>query len=320
MPNNSYFAITKQQNTSTLSNMHDLKTNFDKMLDICKEIGKEFTNEQGNIPRCGVIPRFSDLEVIALSLTAESLSIDSENLLFHKLESDYKSDFPNLISRRQYNDRRKYLFGLSDRIRRAMVELIDASVNVFSVDSKPIEVCRISRSGRNKIGKRDYERAPSKGFCASQNRYYYGYKLHTVCGIKGVIHSFDLTKASVHDIHYLNDLKWEISDCTLLGDKGYINKEIQLDLFETARIQLEVPYRSNQKDFKPTFKLFKRFRKRIETLFSQLDDQFLMVRNYAKDVNGIFTRVLAKITAITALQYLNKINNRPIGRVKHALA
>jgi hypothetical protein len=77
--------------------MHNLKTNFDKILDICKETGKEFTNAQGNIPRCGVVPRFSDLEVVALSLTAESLSIDSESLLFSKLASDYKTDFPNLI-------------------------------------------------------------------------------------------------------------------------------------------------------------------------------------------------------------------------------
>jgi hypothetical protein len=34
------------------------------------------------------------LEVIALSLTAEALSIDSENRLFSKLNSDYKTDFP----------------------------------------------------------------------------------------------------------------------------------------------------------------------------------------------------------------------------------
>jgi hypothetical protein len=44
-----------------------------------------------------------------------------------------------------------------------------------------------------------------------------------------------------------------------------------------------------------------------------------MIGNYAKDVYGIFTRVLAKITAITALQYPNKINGKPIGRVKQAL-
>ncbi|KAA6300015.1 MAG: hypothetical protein EZS26_003847 [Candidatus Ordinivivax streblomastigis] len=49
------------------------------MLDICKQFGKEFTNERGNIPRCGVVPRFSDLEIVALSLTAEALSIDSRH-------------------------------------------------------------------------------------------------------------------------------------------------------------------------------------------------------------------------------------------------
>ncbi|KAA6315771.1 hypothetical protein EZS27_033823, partial [termite gut metagenome] len=121
------------------------------------------------------------------------------------------------------------------------------------------------------------------------------------------------------DIRYLHDLKYGISHCTLLGDKGYVSKNILLNLFETAHIRLEVPYRSNQKNFKPWFNPFRKLRKRVKTVFSQLDDQFLLLRNYAKDVKGIFTRVLAKMASITALQYLNKINNRPIGRVKHAL-
>ena len=65
--------------------MHNLAVNFGKILNICKHFGKEFTNDQGNIPRCGVVPKFSDLEAVALSQTAEALSIDSENLLFAKL-------------------------------------------------------------------------------------------------------------------------------------------------------------------------------------------------------------------------------------------
>ncbi len=48
--------------------------------------------------------RFGDLEVVALSLTAEHLSIDSENNLFDRLK-EYKTEMPNLISRRQFNDR-----------------------------------------------------------------------------------------------------------------------------------------------------------------------------------------------------------------------
>ncbi|KAA6341014.1 hypothetical protein EZS27_011144 [termite gut metagenome] len=254
--------------------MHNLKANFDKMSDICKQFGKEFTNEQGNISRCGMFPRFSDLEVVALSLTAEALSIDSENLLFVKFSTDYKDDFPHLTSRRQYNDRRKYVFDLTASIRRRMASSPNEYEGVYCVDSKPVETCRLSRSSRSKAGREDYSKAPSKGYCASQNRYYYGYKLH---------------------------------------------KDIQLDLFQTAHIRLEVPYRSNQKDFKPWFKPFRKLRKRVETVFSQLDDQFLLLRNYAKDVKGIFTCVLAKIASMTALQYLNKINKIPIGRAKYAL-
>ena len=162
-------------------------------------------------------------------------------------------------------------------------QYIDQYEDIFAVDSKPVEVCRLARSKRNKVGKDFYEQAPSYGFCASQNRYYYGYKLHTVCSINGVIHSFDLTKALVHDIHYLNDVKYEMSDCTLIGDRAYLSKTVQLDLFEQANIQLEVPMRANQIDFEPAFKPFRKVRKRVETLFSQLDDQFLLLRNYAKD-------------------------------------
>ena len=53
-------------------------------------------------------------------------------------------------------------------------------------------------------------------------------------------------------------------------------------------------------------KFLKKSRKRIETLFSQLCDQFMIRRNYAKSFQGFKTRILAKITALTLVQYINK--------------
>ena len=129
----------------------------------------------------------------------------------------------------------------------------------------------------------------------------------------------DLTKASVHDIHYLKDIKVEFSNCTVIGDRGYISAEVQLDLFETENIRVEVPCRINQKEWKPTFLPFAKARKRIETLFSQLCDQFMIIRDYAKDTQGLFTRIIGKISALTILQYINYKNRKPIGRVKYAL-
>ena len=68
----------------------------------------------------------------------------------------------------------------------------------------------------------------------------------------------------------------------LVGDKGYLYETIQLDLFNDVYIKLETPKRINQKDYKPRFYPYKKYRKRIETLFSQLCDQFMIRRNYAK--------------------------------------
>lgn len=103
----------------------------------------------------------------------------------------------------------------------------------------------------------------------------------------------------------------------LLGDKGYLSQTIQLDLFNEANIQLETPKRMNQKDYKPQFYPFKKYRKRIETLFSQLCDQFMIRRNYAKTFQGFKTRILAKIMTLTTIQYLNKfVFKRNINQLK----
>ena len=134
------------------------------------------------------------------------------------------------------------------------------------------------------------------------------------------IHSYDLTQASVHDLKYVNDIGQDFFQCTIIGDKGYLSAEVQLNLFESAYIRLEVPYRLNQKNWKPFYKPFGKVRKRVETDFSQFTDQFNIMRNYAKQHVGFFTRIISKVSAFTVSQYLNSINNRPIGRIKYALA
>lgn len=301
--------------------MHSISTNFSKILEVIKGIIVDEITEEGNYLRRGTRPRFSDVEVIALSLTAECLSIDSENYLFAKLNSEYANDFKNLISRRQYNDRRKLLFTKTEAIRKSMSERLNRQADVFAIDSMPLEICKISREQRNKMGKESPHYSPDKGYCASQKKYFYGYKLHSVCSAAGVIQSLDLTRASVHDVHYLKDVNELFSNCIIVGDKGYISRQQQLNLFETAGIQLEVPLRNNQKEQKPVMWILKKVRKRIETVFSQLCDQFMIQRNYAKSFTGFKSRVLAKVAGLTVLQFLNKfINHKPVGRVKHSLA
>lgn len=156
--------------------------------------------------RPGPKPKFTDLEVIGLSLTSEYMSIDSENLLFKKIESCHKQDFPNFVHRSQYNRRRKEMFYFIENIRKVMAEPFLEFEDYMILDSMLLEVCKLSRAGWAKTCKDSFSSVPDTGYCASQNIYFYGYKLHGVCSVNRVFHSIDLTKASLHDHAFLHDI------------------------------------------------------------------------------------------------------------------
>ena len=52
--------------------MHKLCKEDAKLLNICKQIAGNLVNESGKVPRRGVVPKFSDLEVVALNMASEA--------------------------------------------------------------------------------------------------------------------------------------------------------------------------------------------------------------------------------------------------------
>ena len=293
--------------------MSNIVKNYYRVLEVISSLNWEYEHKS----KVGRKSKMSDIEVVALSLTSEYMSIDSENSLFKQIKP---SEIPNLIERSQFNKRRRKLFFFLNKIRLKLASSFIEFEKYFIVDSMPLEICKFSRHNRIKICKDEFETAPSKGYCASQNNWFYGYKLHGVCSVNGIFHSLEITKAEVHDVHFLKNIKQQMSDCVLLGDRGYLSESIQLDLFRTVNIKLENPMRMNQKQYKPQPYIFRKSRKRIETLFSQLCDQFRIRNNYAKSFKGFKTRILAKITALTLVQYINKfIFDRPINNIKNQI-
>lgn len=288
--------------------MHNFTANYEIILKVLKQISEETL-----LPYQRRKPMLSDIEVVSINLTAEYLGIDSECDLFRKLPPKLSSN----IERSVYNRRRRKLFPYLEQIRTELSGLLNVNEDHFIVDSMPLEVCKLSRSGRSRVCRDAAYSAPNKGYCASHATHYYGYKLHATCSLSGVFQSMDISPASVHDIHYLKDIKAQLRDCTLIGDRGYLSAEYQLNLFETCRIKLDAPMRNNQKNYREQPYIYRKSRKRIETLFSQLCDQFMIRRNYAKSFEGFKTRVLSKISALTIVQYINKtIFNRNINNIK----
>jgi hypothetical protein len=262
-------------------------------------------------------PKLSNMALVALNLTAEYMSINIELQLFRCLEG---TRLESEIERSVYNKRRKKLFAYTEAIRKRLSEKFAEFTDVFVVDSMPTPICKYARSGRSNICS-TYDIQPTFGHCASQKNKYFGYKFHAVCDKNGVFHSFDLAPAHIHDLNYLKDVNHILNNCTLIGDRGYISADYQLDLFTHSNIKLSVPMRKNQHNFIPFSKVKSKIRKRIETNFSQLHGQFLWATNHAKSFLGLATRILSKITAFTMIQYLNYfVFKRPINRIKINLA
>lgn len=261
-------------------------------------------------------PKLSDKQLIALTLAAEAMGIDSERYLFKQLPPCVADK----IERSVYNRRRRQLGFKIEAFRQQIVAHLAPAAHCYLIDSMPLEACKLSRAKRSRICQDSPEVKPDFGYCAAQRTHYFGYKIHAVCTAQGVLKTFDISKASCHDIHYLNDVQTQISNCLLVGDKGYLSYQWQQDLFETAAIELTTPMRKNQQDVKAFSPLLRKARKRIETLFSQLCDQFMIRRNYAKSFEGFATRILSKITALTMIQWVNHRSGNKINNLKIVVA
>lgn len=303
--------------------MHDLKAMYKKTFSIAKEFFKDDINAQGNFRPSARHPKMSDLAIISLAVCAESASIDSENLLFSKLKTNYSSMFPQLIHRTRYNRRRRALREYIQELIKRIAMKIGKGSTIDLVDSMPCPVVKNSRERSYSICKEALHTAPRKGYSAVDKRFYIGYKLHLLSSEHGVIQDLQITPANVHDIHYLKKLNPEYytRGKTIIGDKGYISAQVQTDLFTEHNINLKVPYKRNQKESHSHINYADaKKRRRIETQFSQLCDQFRIKWNYAKTYVGFTTRIFSKVAAIGVLQLINIEKKRPLNHIKHAWA
>lgn len=76
--------------TTTNQLMRNFIANFVKNFGFCKGLNGNLVNELGKVSGCGVVPKFSDLEIVVLGITAEAFGFDSENFLFHRLHNECK--------------------------------------------------------------------------------------------------------------------------------------------------------------------------------------------------------------------------------------
>lgn len=275
----------------------------------------------GNFRRYSNQPKASDIEIVALAFTAEAMQIDSENMLFSILRNSYPQYCKTLPGRTNFNRPRRFLQPFIDQLSEKLSIELSEGEKTFIIDSMPLPICRFVRCNNLKIMKDDLDFLPVKGYSAIDKSHYFGYKLNMVVSSNSVINNFSISQANVHDVKDLDDMtKGFLENVKLLGDKGYIGKNIQLNLFKEYSVKLITPLRGNQVGSTQWNPLYRKTRNRIETTFSQFCDQFSIKKNFAKSFYGFFARITCKIGAFTCLQYLNMNKQRPLNQIKLTLA
>jgi len=149
------------------THMHDLKTIYMKIRKQVKISLKEQLIFGDSIHKYPNPPKLSDVEIISLAITAECLAIDSENLLWSKIKSDYPNLFPNLIHRTNFNRRRKHLEPYISLCSSNWAKLLYENEDQFIVDSIPIPVFKIAREYSSTVCRREEDEvAANKGYHA----------------------------------------------------------------------------------------------------------------------------------------------------------
>jgi hypothetical protein len=260
----------------------------------------------------------SDSELIAMTIIGECRGWDLETaMLSHWRE--HRDLFPTLPSQSRFNRRRRNLALVVNAIRQAILHVLDVAQDSFSViDSLPVPALSFHLVPQSTADWDVHDAA--FGHCASKKQTFYGYKLHLLLTVGGVIVDFDLAPANATDLEVGTEMLEGHTGRIVFGDKAYISEPVQTRLREEHGVRLVTLPRANQRVQVPkeVGEAVNRARQIVETVNDQLAEQFNLEHNHAHSFRGLCTRLYTKLTAHTLCIYLNRLlGNVEFLQIKH---
>lgn len=261
--------------------------------------------------RPGPQPVCSDSELMSLALIGEcrGWNVETELLSYWR---EHGHLFPNLPSQSRFNRRRRHLMVAFNLIRRIVLSYLDvAQDRQCVIDSLPIPVVHFhlvpSSTGDWAAYGAAFGKVPTK------KQTIFGYKLHLLITLGGVILDFELAPANATDLEVGFELLAEHTDLHALGDKAYISAAKAAELWHYNRIRLQTLPRRNQKAqvSRAAQRTINAARQIIETVNGQLTEQFHIEINHAHTFWGLCTRLYSKLAAHTLCVYLNRLLGNP---------
>lgn len=261
--------------------------------------------------RPGPEPLCSDSELLSMALIGECRGWNLETEMLSQWR-ERRDLFPNIPSQSRFNRRRRHLMYAFNLIRQVTLKSLDlAQDRQCVIDSLPLPVVQFylvpGSTGDWRAFQAAYGKVPSK------KQTIFGFKLHLLITLGGLILDFELAPANVYDLEVGFEMLREHTDLIVLGDKAYISAAKASELYANNRIRLMTLPRRNQKiQMSAEQRTFlNSVRQMIEIVNHQLSELFQIEINHAHTFWGLCTRLYTKLTAHTLCIYINRLLGKP---------
>lgn len=257
--------------------------------------------------RPGPAARCTDSELLTMAIVGECRGLDQETELVSAWR-ERPDLFPVVPERSRFNRRRRNLIHALNLIRQYVLQVLDlAQDRQCAIDSLPVPVVQfhlVPNASREWAA-----HGASFGKVVSKKQTIFGYKLHLLVTLNGVILDFILAPAHASDLAVGAELLQAHTDLVVLGDKGYVSAAVAATLAETNHLHLLTIPRRNQKHQVPqaVADVLNSRRQIIETVHGQLTEQLHIETNHAHSFWGLCARLYTKLAAHTLSMYLNRL-------------
>lgn len=155
------------------------------------------------------------------------------------------------------------------------------------IDSTPMAVCHNLREKKHKV---------FKGWAAkgkTSTGWFFGLKIHMIFNTRGDIVRLTLTPGNINDRTPVRNMVKDIT-ATLIGDKGYLSKNLFEDLFKNG-VTLITKIKKNMKNclMHIADKLMLMKRSFIETIFSSLKSLNTLIHHRHRSPINAFSHLIA---------------------------
>ena len=254
----------------------------------------------------------TDAEVVTLCVAQAIMGIPSDRRFLKVARKRLAHLFPSIPSQPAYFKRRRRL---ADQLEWLMAMFASQSPgwrdDLLLIDSTPVECAR----SRETVQRSALADAADYGWCASQHRFFWGFRLHALFALDGTPRALRLVSPKLDDREVGLTL---LQRCdlaggeTVIGDKNYAGRD-----FARAVSALDATIvRPRRRDEPGQGPHLAPIRQRIESIFWTCKDLLTLERHGARTLNGLRERILQRFLTLAACITLN----HQLGRPSRALA